>query len=169
MLFIDGDSCPVIEKAESTAREFGIDMAVFCDTEHRIQLDYGTVHYVGSGRDAADYKLVNMCKKGDVVVTQDYGLAAMAMAKGARCLHYNGMIYNDNNIYRLLTNRYFRTRGKGKKRLKGTPGGYKKHYDFVYALTKSIGLARKDINTGKDDIAENAEPGSLLYNHRVEE
>lgn len=52
--------------------------------------DYSDVIVVGAGVDAVDYKLISICHKDDVVVFQDYGVAAMALGKGAHAIHQSG-------------------------------------------------------------------------------
>lgn len=101
-IVIDADACPVTKLAESIAREYGIPCTLVFDTAHIMESDYSTVITVDKGADSADYKIVNLLDKGDVVVTQDYGLAAMCIACGAAAINQNGMVYNDGNIDGLL-------------------------------------------------------------------
>lgn len=54
---------------------------MLCDTNHVLSSDYSEVIVVGAGADAVDYKLISICHKGDIVVSQDYGVAAMALGK----------------------------------------------------------------------------------------
>ena len=72
---------------------------------------------MGAGADAVDFKLVSICQKGNLVVTQDYGVAAMALGKGARALNQNGLIYDAQNMDRLLFERHLgqKIRRAGKK------------------------------------------------------
>jgi hypothetical protein len=76
------------------------------DTSHVINDGYSTVVTVDKGADSADIALINMVKRGDVVVTQDYGVAAMALGKGAKAINQNGMVYDDSNIDSLLLARH---------------------------------------------------------------
>ena len=52
--------------------------------------DYSEVIVVGAGSDAVDYKLISICHKGDIVVSQDYGVSAMALGKNAYAIHQSG-------------------------------------------------------------------------------
>ncbi len=61
---------------------------------------------VGAGADAVDYKLISICHKGDIVVSQDYGVAAMALGKGAYAIHQSGKWYTDDNIDQMLMERH---------------------------------------------------------------
>jgi uncharacterized protein YaiI (UPF0178 family) len=105
-ILIDGDGCPVIREIEEAASLYGLETMIFCDTSHRIISDRSQVFLVDKGADAADFALTSHISKGDVVVTQDYGLAAMALAKGAFVFHQDGWQYTKDNIDRLLMERY---------------------------------------------------------------
>lgn len=75
-IFVDADACPVIDIIEKIAREYHIPVILICDTNHVLFSDYSEVIVVGAGTDAVDYKLISICHKGDIVVSQDYGVAA---------------------------------------------------------------------------------------------
>ena len=81
-IFVDADACPVVGIVEKVAKEHSIPVTLLCDTNHVISSDYSEVLVVGAGADAVDYKLISICHKGDIVVSQDYGVAAMALGKG---------------------------------------------------------------------------------------
>lgn len=101
-LIVDADACPVVAICESVARAQGIECVLVCDTAHKLISDYSTVITVSQGSDSADYKIVNTVQKGDIVVTQDYGLGAMCLSRGAYAINQNGMRYTDKNIDSLL-------------------------------------------------------------------
>lgn len=84
-IFIDADACPVVDIIEAISEKYNISTTLLSDTNHILYSDYSEVIVVGAGADAVDYKLISICHKGDVVVSQDYGVAAMALGKGARC------------------------------------------------------------------------------------
>ena len=77
-IYIDADACPVTHIAEEIARRHGIPVTILCDTNHVMYSDYSTVKLIGAGADAVDLALINLCKAGDIVITQDYGVAALA-------------------------------------------------------------------------------------------
>ena len=84
--------------------------------------DYGDVIVVGAGADAVDYKLISICHKGDIVVSQDYGVAAMALGKGAYAIHQSGKWYTNENIDQMLMERHLNKkarRSSGKNHIKG--------------------------------------------------
>lgn len=123
-ILIDADACPVVKITEKTAREYQIPVILLCDTNHILQSDYSTVKIIGAGADAVDFALINLCKKGDIVVTQDYGVAAMALGKGAYAIHHSGRRYTDENMDRLLMERHFSQKARRtstKNLFKGPP------------------------------------------------
>ena len=81
-IFVDADACPVVGIVEEVAEKYKIPVTLLCDTNHVLYSDYSEVIVVGAGADAVDYKLISICHKGDIVVSQDYGVAAMALGKG---------------------------------------------------------------------------------------
>ena len=120
-VYIDADACPVTRIAESIAKEYHIPVTILCDTSHQMTSDYSTSKTIGQGADAVDLALINLCKKGDIVVTQDYGVAALALGKGAKAIHQSGKRYTDENIDTLLMERHLakKARQSGKHHLKG--------------------------------------------------
>lgn len=121
-ILIDADACPVIQITEQIAKEFSIPVILLCDTNHILQSDYSTVKTIGAGADAVDFALINLCQKGDIVVTQDYGVAAMALGKGAYGIHQSGRWYTNENMDRLLMERHLSKkarRASHKNHLKG--------------------------------------------------
>ena len=89
-IYIDADACPVTRIAEHVAREHNIPVVLLCDTNHVLTSDYSEIRVIGAGADAVDIALINMCRPGDIVVTQDYGVAALALGKGAKAIHQSG-------------------------------------------------------------------------------
>lgn len=121
-IFVDADACPVVRIVEEVAEKYRIDVTLLCDTNHILTSDYSEVIVVGAGADAVDYKLISICHKGDIVVSQDYGVAAMALGKGAYAIHQSGKWYTNENIDQMLMERHLNKkarRGSHKKHLKG--------------------------------------------------
>lgn len=105
-LLIDADGCPVVRAAVDIAKKYKIACVVVSDTAHVFNLSYAAVITVSQGSDSADYKIANMAEKQDIVVTQDYGLAAMCLSKCAVVLDQNGRLYDAQNIEGLLQARH---------------------------------------------------------------
>ena len=105
-ILVDADACPVVSIVERVAEKYGIPVVLLCDTNHVLQSEYSEVKVIGAGADAVDFALVGLCQKGDLVVTQDYGVAAMILGKGAYGIHQSGKWYTDKNIDRMLMERH---------------------------------------------------------------
>ena len=105
-VFIDADACPVVRIAERVAKKYNLKVNLFCDTNHILKSDYSNIIIIGAGADAVDIALINNCHKGDIVITQDYGVAALALGKDAFAIHQSGKIFTENNIDSLLMQRY---------------------------------------------------------------
>ena len=103
-IFVDADACPVVDIVETIAEKYNISTTLLCDTNHILYSDCSEVIVVCAGADAVDYKLISICHKGDVVVSQDYDVAAMALGKGLKAkrrpyaIHQSGKWYTNENI-----------------------------------------------------------------------
>lgn len=105
-IIIDGDACPSISLIELKAKEFEVEVVIFCDIDHFIQSNYSTIKVVDKGFQSVDMYVVNSIEKGDIVITQDYGLAAMCLFKAKGILNPSGYIYTQENIDKLLQDRH---------------------------------------------------------------
>ena len=105
-LVIDADGCPVVALAVKTAEKYGVRCVLVCDTAHTFSNVSAEIITVSQGADSADFRIVNLLDTGDIVVTQDYGLAAMCLAKKATALNQNGLIYSEKNMDELLLSRH---------------------------------------------------------------
>ena len=105
-VLVDADACPVTDIAVSLCKACGISCLLLCDTAHEFHRDGAQTLVFDKGADSVDFALVNRVELGDIVVTQDYGLASMCMAKGAAVLHQDGWAYTKENIDALLFSRH---------------------------------------------------------------
>ena len=103
---MDADACPVVGIIEKISKKYHLPVTLLCDTNHVLSFDYSKVIVVGAGADAVDYKLISICQKGDIIVSQDYGVAAMALGKGAYAIHQSGKWYTNENIDQMLMERH---------------------------------------------------------------
>lgn len=146
-ILVDADACPVKEIIVRVAKKYQIPVTMIIDTSHELFDGYSTVITVDKARDSVDIKLINLLKREDIVVTQDYGVAAMGLGKGAKVLNQNGLVYSDKNIDRLLFERHL---GQKVRRAGGRTGTVKKRsrendLDFERSLLKLLGV--EDIGT----------------------
>lgn len=105
-ILIDADACPVVNETIRIAENFGFRCILICDTAHEMHRDGAETIIVSKGADAVDFVLVNRVQKDDIVVTQDYGLAAMVLAKQGHPIDQNGRLYTAENIDQLLFARH---------------------------------------------------------------
>ena len=105
-VLIDADACPVVDIAVSLCRSAGTECLLVCDTAHRMERSGADTLIIDKGADSADFALVNRVNPGDIVITQDYGLASMCLARRARVLHQDGWEYTESNIDGLLFQRH---------------------------------------------------------------
>ena len=121
-ILVDADACPVVSIVERVAKEHNLPVTLLCDTNHVLSSDYSEVIVVGAGADAVDYKLISICHKGDIIVSQDYGVAAMVLGKGAYAIHQSGKWYTNENIDLMLMERHISKkarRASSKNHMKG--------------------------------------------------
>lgn len=111
-IYVDADACPVVSIVEEISKKYNISVTLLCDTNHVLHSEYSEVVMVGAGADAVDYKLISLCHRGDVVVSQDYGVAAMALGKGAFAIHQSGQWYTDENIDQMLMERHLNKKAR---------------------------------------------------------
>ena len=139
-ILVDADACPVKDIIVKIARKHQLSVVMIIDTSHQLSDGYSTVITVDKARDSVDIMLINLVKPGDIVVSQDYGVAAMGLARKAKVLNQNGLIYTDDNIDRLLFERHI---GQKIRRAGGKTGSFKKRTrendeDFEKALIKLL-------------------------------
>ena len=116
-ILIDGDATPDIEKIAFLCDKYDIKMIVYCDMNHFF--DYESVVICDQGNDSVDYAILRDVKKGDLVITQDYGEAGMLLAKGAIVVHPSGFMIDSNNIDSLLMTRYINGKMRKHQHVKG--------------------------------------------------
>lgn len=124
-ILVDADACPVKNIIEEIAEKYGIKVIMITDSSHIINSEYSEVITVSQGKDSADIALINMAEKGDVVITQDYGVATMALGKGAYAVGNSGLVYDEDNIDKLLFERFLS--GKIRRSGKKAKGAFKPH------------------------------------------
>lgn len=105
-VLVDADACPVKQIIVRLAKEKNIPVTMLIDTSHELNDGYSTIITVDKQADSVDYALMGLLTREDVVVTQDYGLAAMVIGKGARAVNQNGLLFTDANMDKLLMERH---------------------------------------------------------------
>jgi len=105
-ILVDADACPVKDIIIRVAKQYKIAVTMLIDTAHELNDGYSTIITVGQGRDSVDFALIKLLTRDDIVVTQDFGLAALVLGKGARALNQNGLVFTNDNIDKMLFERF---------------------------------------------------------------
>lgn len=105
-VLIDGDGCPVVDITIRACKQVSLPCLLLCDTAHEFHRDGAQTLVFDKGADSVDFAIANRVEPGDIVITQDYGLASMCLARGAMVLHQDGWAYTQDNIDALLFSRH---------------------------------------------------------------
>lgn len=119
-IIIDADACPNIFEITDFSKSNNIELILYADNTHNIVNDYAKVIIVDKGFQSVDMCIINDIKENDILVTQDFGLATLSLSKKVKVVHPKGMIYNNDNIDKLLFERYLNTLNRNRNiHLKG--------------------------------------------------
>jgi hypothetical protein len=124
-IIIDGDATPkeVRKICEELSIKKNIDIILVSSYDHDISGRFDVIR-VSKGQDSADFKIVEIFKKGDILITQDYGLASLVLNRAKAVINPSGFLYTQKNIDNLLHSRYIgrkirqaggRTKGPSKR------------------------------------------------------
>lgn len=111
-ILVDADACPVKAIVEQVAADYHLDLILVVNPHHQLESRVGQIMRVDGGSQAVDLALANLSRSGDIVVTQDYGLACMVMARHSRAIHPNGWIYEEDKIDSLLMQRHINAKAR---------------------------------------------------------
>lgn len=147
-ILIDADACPVVDETIAVAKRYHTEVIIFCDIAHEIKRKDIEVVVLDTGNDNVDYAIVGEVKTGDLVITQDYGLASLVLAKGGQALNQDGMAYTNENIDILLGRRhlYAKMRKAGVRTPNASKRTMQQNEQFCKVLEKQL----KFLN-GKED------------------
>jgi len=148
-IYVDADACPVKKEVISIAQKEQIPVILVQSFAHFTHNDQPTgvkTIYVDSGVDAADFRIIKLAQKDDIIITQDYGLASLALPKGCKVLHHKGFMYTEQNIEQLLQSRYVSAMArKAGQRTKGPKAFTSEDKEkFKNSLQKVIDQTKKD-------------------------
>ena len=105
-VLIDADACPVVDIVVRLCAKHAVPCLLLCDTAHAVYREGTETLIFDKGADSVDFALVNRACPGDIVITQDYGLASMCLGRNARVLHQDGWEYTLDNISGLMEQRH---------------------------------------------------------------
>lgn len=144
-IIVDADACPVKEAIVKIANQHHLSVIMVSSTEHLISTPGTEIVMVDNHSQSADIYIANQCQSGDIVVTQDYGLAAIVMARGASAINLFGNTYTDDNIDQLLMQRYLnqKARKAREKTSKTSPRTREDNNSFEIGFKKLIKAIKK--------------------------
>lgn len=119
-ILVDADACPkgVLQLCLTIGHRHGIETWTVASFNHNIASDHHVT--VGNASQEADLKVVSLAEAGDIVITQDWGLAAMVLGKKAKALSPAGREYRPETIEFLLEEREMKAKfRRGGGRTKG--------------------------------------------------
>ncbi len=139
-ILVDADACPVKDIIEDIAGNYSLQVIMISNPSHNIRSSYSDIIMVDGGAEAVDIAVANRSKAGDIVVTQDYGLASMVLGKGAAAINPSGKIYTMENIDGLLMQRYlnYKARKVGLKTINPRKRSAKDDQRFTRNFTELI-------------------------------
>lgn len=105
-ILIDADACPVIDITIGIAQAYDVPVVLVCDTSHHFLREDVEILMADKGKDCTDFLLLRQVLRHDIVITQDYGLASLVLAKGGVALSQNGLVFHDDNMGQLLQSRH---------------------------------------------------------------
>ena len=134
-IIVDADATPSLNLIENVAKKYNLDCVFICDDTHRIVSNYSKILTVSKGFQSVDMYLLNYIKDNDIVVTQDYGVATIALLKNCYVTHPKGYMFNQDNIDKLLMERHISSKLRRKN----------KHYGHIKARCKDYDERLVDI------------------------
>lgn len=115
-LLIDGDGCAYLSKIRAFVKEKGYEFYIYLDDAHPLKDVDEHIIYVDQGKDHVDMALLKDVQSKDLVITQDYGLAALVLSKQALAINTRGEPYTQDHIDALLMQRYISMQQRKKNR-----------------------------------------------------
>lgn len=142
-ILVDADACPVKDEIVQCSKLFNLSVIMFVDVNHRLDRFDVEVRTVDQGSDSVDLALINAMGPGDLVVSQDYGVASLALAKRGRVMHPSGMIINESNIDQLMFERHVnrearKSKSRGTKHKKRTQEDNIRFYEQLKRYIEQI-------------------------------
>ncbi|MBC1548557.1 DUF188 domain-containing protein [Listeria sp. FSL L7-1434] len=106
-ILVDADACPVKAEIKQVAKEFQLEVTFVASFNHySVNTNGENWIFVDTGKESADMRMMNLAKKGDIIVTQDIGLASILLAKGTFVFSNRGELYREEEMSLMLDIRY---------------------------------------------------------------
>ncbi len=144
-IFVDADACPVIDEILAVITDWEV---VLVHNQHH-ELNHGqenvTVKETGDRPDEADHYIYNHLQAGDLVITDDLGLASLVVGKGGEVLRFRGDMVDESNVELRLVQRYAaRKERESSQRTNGPPAFTKADREKFKRRLKQISGKKPD-------------------------
>lgn len=143
-ILVDGDACPVKEEIINLAKKYQLPIIIYIDVSHIIEDCYASIIYCDKGKDSVDFELLKDVEKGDIMITQDYGLASLGLSKGSYCFDFFGKEYTKETIDSLLFSRFIAGKARKQKIKMSNPKARKPQDDTNFYLKVDTFLAQQE-------------------------
>ncbi|MDO9533863.1 MAG: DUF188 domain-containing protein [Bacillota bacterium] len=151
-IIVDADACPktVLQICQKLGPKYDVSVWTVANFNHDIKSDHHVI--VGNTSQEADLKILNITQKNDIIITQDWGLAAMVLGKQARCISPDGREYQSGNIDFLLEEREI----KAKYRRSGgrTRGPKKRNEKDDRRFEASLEMILNNLNPNREQSSK---------------
>ena len=138
-IIVDADATPNIKEIIELGNKYQKETLLISDDSHQLKYENATIITVESGSQNADIKLINLIKENDIVITQDYGVAAIALSKKCQAINPSGLIYTNSNIDQLLATKHLTNKlRKNKIHIKGPKKRTKETKDLFLNNLKNM-------------------------------
>lgn len=142
-IYVDADASPVKDIVIEVAKQHEINVVLVKSISHYSHDEQPAgveTIYVDTGADAADYRIMELARPNDLIITQDYGLASLGLGKGCLVLHHKGFAYTNENIDQLLQTRHLsaKARRSGQKTKGPKPFTDEDRQKFRLLLARTI-------------------------------
>ncbi|WP_137657275.1 YaiI/YqxD family protein [Listeria newyorkensis] len=141
-IFIDADACPVKDEIRELAKKYDLPMTFVASYNHfSVNLPAGEEWvFVDTDKESADMRILNLAKSGDIVVTQDIGLASMLIAKDVATFSNRGEEYRESEMAMMLDMRYLhaKERRQGKYSKGPRAMSFQDNENFLHKLDTFI-------------------------------
>ena len=140
-IIVDADACPVKQEIIHIGQETLASVIFVASFAHYMSNFEGAkIIYVDQSDQSADLYIANMIRQGDIIITDDYGLAAILLKPSVRVLSFRGVEFTNENIQSLLSSRHesAKLRRGGQKTKGPKPFTKEDRENFVESLRKIL-------------------------------
>lgn len=145
-ILVDADACPVKAEIKQVAEKFQLEVTFVASFNHySVNTDGENWIFVDTGKESADMRMMNLAKKGDIIVTQDIGLASILLAKGTFVFSNRGELYREEEMSLMLDIRYRHAKERQQGKYSKGPKAMSDHDRSLFKDRLTTFLQNKEI------------------------